>query len=238
MLKRNLDHLKGLGKKRLPKNLRKKIEIKHEDMPKDYTSDGVKIEWLGHAGFKIKGKNVVIYIDPYMISGDVEKADLILITHDHYDHCDPESVDKIKKEGTVIVTTGEAVKKLGAGKKIGAGESITEKGVKIKAVHAYNIGKHFHPEGYGLGFVIRVDGLNIYHAGDTDHIYEMKNLGGIDVALLPVGGTYTMSEEEAAKAVDMIKPKTAIPMHYGTITSGDPEKFKKLVKSKTKVVIL
>lgn len=204
--------------------------------------ENVELEWIRHASFKIKSGNIVIYTDPYKISNKSrrEKADLILITHDHFDHCDPKSVNAIKKDDTVVITTSNCKNKLGFGKTISEGDTITEKGVEIKAVSAYNIGKPYHPKGVGVGFVFKIGNQTIYQAGDTDKIPEMENLGKIDIALLPIGGKYTMDAKEAAEAVALIKPKIVIPMHYGTLkdTPGNPEKFKELVGDLAKVKIL
>jgi len=208
---------------------------------------GLQIEWLGHDSFKIKGKEIVIYTDPFKISSG-EKADLILVSHEHFDHCDPGSISALSKEGTEIVGSKGAIDKLGRGKALAPGEKITVKGVEVKAVPAYNInkfrapGEPFHPpQSKMCGFVFVVDGVKLYHAGDTDNIPEMKELEKehIDIAMLPISGTYVMTEEEAAEAVKAIKPKIVIPMHYGTLEGigGDPEKFKNLVGTAAEVKI-
>ena len=200
--------------------------------------DGLQLVWLGHSGFKIKSNSIVIYVDPYQIE-ETEKADVLLITHDHYDHCSKEDVEKILKKDTIIVCNEASAKKLGVQAKIiDVGKTIDVMGIKITAVPAYNIGKEFHPKGYGLGFIIDIAGKRIYHAGDTDVIPEMHNMGKIDVALLPVGGTYTMNAEEAVEAAEFIKPKIAIPMHYGSIVGSveDAELFKELYSGRAYVL--
>jgi L-ascorbate metabolism protein UlaG (beta-lactamase superfamily) len=198
--------------------------------------EGVEFEWLGHDSFRIKHSGTIIYVDPYLISGG-EPADLILVTHDHYDHCDPSSIRKIRKDSTVIISSPRGVGKLEEGKPLDAGESTTACGIEIRAVPAYNMGKPYHPEGSGVGFVFTVGGLRIYHCGDTDFIQEMEELGKIDVALLAIGGKYVMTEDEAVEAVRAIRPKYVIPMHYGTITQGDPARFKKMVGKAANVII-
>ncbi len=213
-------------------------------MATNYDINNIEIEWLIHDCFKIKAHDLVIYTDPYKLRGNLEKADLILVSHDHYDHCDPDSIELIKKEDTVIVTNQKASEKISGAEVMSAGETKNVKGVEIKAIPAYNIKperQRFHPkENGGLGFIFKVNGTSFYHCGDTDAIPEMEDLD-VDVAFLCVSGTYVMSPEEAAEAVQMIKPKVAIPMHYGAGVAGaieDAEKFKQLVGDKAKVVIL
>jgi len=191
----------------------------------------VDIEWLGHASFLIKGNGLNIYIDPYVLKPDPEKADIILMTHDHFDHCVPENVEKLWKEGCEVIAPLNCARKCKNGRAIKEGEEIEVKGIKIKAVPAYNIGKPFHPKGFGVGYVIEIGGTKIYHAGDTDAIPEMENIE-CDIALLPIGGTYTMDVNDAVRAVEMINPKVVIPMHYNFLpeTKADPYEFKKKVE--------
>jgi L-ascorbate metabolism protein UlaG (beta-lactamase superfamily) len=195
--------------------------------PKVYTEADLQkmvsnIHWLGHDAFRIVADGTVIYLDPFMIKEGAPKADLILITHDHFDHNNPSDVAKIRKPDTVIVTVAKGSEKLtGDVKKIKPGEEMTVKGIPIKAVPAYNVNKFrspgvpFHPKESGyVGFIVTVKGLRIYHAGDTDFIPEMKGFE-TDIALLPVSGTFVMTAEEAVEAAAAIKPKLAIPMHVG-----------------------
>lgn len=199
-------------------------------MARSFNLGNLEITYLGHASFKIKNGDFVIYLDPYQISSG-EKANLILITHDHSDHKDDKSIEFLKKETTEILIGGENIKE-------GGKKQINN--VKIKAVPAYNLTKPFHPRGKGCGFILEIDGQRIYHAGDTDKIPEMAELGKIDVAMLPIGGTYTMNLQEAVEAIEIIKPKIVMPMHYNTLPkiTADPEKFKELVGKKSEVVIL
>lgn len=181
-----------------------------------------RLHWLGHDTFWIDGPPI-IYIDPYQLSSGDPKADIILITHDHGDHCSPGDVAKIQTEGTAIVTIAASAAKLkGDIQVVEPGDSITVKGVEVEAVPAYNLTKFrspgvpFHPQASGhAGFIVTLDGQRIYHAGDTDHIPEMANLGEIDIALLPVGGTYVMTAEEAVEAAATINAKVSVPMHIG-----------------------
>lgn len=194
---------------------------------------GIELKWLGHSGFLIKN-NKVIYIDPYNIKDGSEPADVILITHSHYDHCSYPDIGKIVKEGTRIVVSADCQSKITKfnvpikieimepGQELDLGE------VKIYAFPAYNINKHFHSQEEGwMGYVIKTAEVVIYHAGDTDIIPEMQNLTGYKqperefVALLPVGGRFTMSAEEAAEAAKIIKPTLAVPMHWGAIVGSE-----------------
>ncbi|MBS3167301.1 MBL fold metallo-hydrolase [Candidatus Woesearchaeota archaeon] len=204
------------------------------------------IKWLGNSGFKlISNSGKIIYIDPFKTT-ETEKADLILITHEHYDHCSPEDVIKLSKPDTIIVTVPDCQSKLALTfnkiknlKLVEPGKKLVIEDIEIEAVPAYNIGKNFHrKENDWVGFIINMGNKRIYHAGDTDLIPEMSNLKDIDLALIPIGGTYTMNSEEAAKCTETIKPKIAIPMHYGTIvgTLEDAEKFKKLAKCEAKIL--
>ncbi len=208
---------------------------------------GLKISWLGQDGFKIKNKKT-IYIDPYEIETG-EEADILLITHDHSDHCRPGSVAKIASAKTTIITTAAVKRQLSRTKarEIRAakpGEKIIVDNVSIETVPSYNVNKFrspgqvFHPkEDEMLGFIISLDGVRIYHAGDTDSIPEMENLN-VDVACLPVSGVYVMTAEEAAEAAKRIKPKVAIPMHYSSRVGDerDAERFKKLAPCEVRVL--
>lgn len=198
------------------------------------------IKWLGHAGFAINALDKIIVIDPFQIK-EIEPADIILITHSHYDHCSVEDIDKIKKSDTVIVTEAESAKKLsGNVRVVKPGDKINVSGVQIEAVKAYNTNKAFHPKTNGwLGFIITVDGIRIYHAGDTDLIPEMDKFE-VDIALLPVSGTYVMTAEEAVEAAKRLKPEIAIPMHFDSIVGSkeDAIKFKKDLEGICEVELL
>jgi L-ascorbate metabolism protein UlaG (beta-lactamase superfamily) len=182
------------------------------------------IKWLGHASILIStgGKN--IYVDPWKLIKDQPKGDLILITHPHYDHFSPDDINKIVRNDSVIIGPLDILKiKLGKKIEIKPGQEINLNWVKIKAVPAYNINKHFHPKGNNwCGYIIEIEGNKIYIAGDTDFIPEMKNIVA-DIVILPVGGTYTMTAEEAANAVNTIKPKLAIPYHFGDIVGSEKD---------------
>lgn len=202
----------------------------------------VTIKWLGHASFLITYNNMKIYIDPF--AGEVDAlADIIICTHDHYDHSDLNVIEKIRKDNTSIITTpATALKLTGTINKLRAGDETTVQGITIKAVPAYNIDKAFHPPGFGIGIILTVEDKTIYHTGDTDLVSEIKTIKNIDCMLTPVGGTYTMNAEEASELTKNINPTMAIPMHFGDIvgSKADAEAFKEKTESstKTKVVIL
>jgi len=194
------------------------------------------VHWLGHSSVKITGKKM-IYIDPFKISGG-EPASIIFITHDHYDHLSMEDIRKIRTEKTVMVVPEASEKMFGKNVRgVLPGMKFKIDDVEVTVVPAYNIGKRYHPkEKQYVGYVIKMGGDTYYHAGDTDFIPEMNDIKA-DVAFLPVGGIYTMNPAEAAQAADVIKPKVAVPIHYGTSVGSakDAEEFKKL--SKVNVVI-
>lgn len=198
---------------------------------------GLEIERNIQSSFRIKGGGLVVYIDPHRVSGD-DKADLILVSHEHFDHLDPSAIAAIQKEDTVIVANAPCARRLkGKGNivSIEEGGSVTEKGLEIRAVPGYN---SFHPRGFNIGFLFAMEGKKVYHAGDTDRVPEMAELSGVDIALIPIGGTFTMDEPQAAEAVKAMKPNTVIPMHYGYATGGDPERFASLVGTSANVIIL
>lgn len=206
--------------------------------------EGIEVRWLGHAGFLIKNSRI-IYIDPYNIEEQDEKADLILLTHSHYDHCSVADIEKIVKAGTKIIAPADCQSKI-ARFNVPIKMEIMEPNqeldlqyAKILTLPAYNIDKPFHSnEEGGVGYLVKLGKVIIYHAGDTDVIPEMQKLTGHKhkdkkfVALLPVGGRFTMSAEEAAEAAELIKPDLAIPMHYGTVIGSiaDAEEFVDICK--------
>ena len=206
------------------------------------------IERIAHDTFRIAGSRR-IYIDPFKIAkGD--DADIVLISHEHFDHLSMEDLNKVCTPATTIVASSNCRKgledvKVKEKRFLDPGGKTKIGDVEIESVAAYNLNKFrepghvFHPKEYGgVGFVIKMDGTTVYHAGDTDHIPEMKSIQ-CDIALLPVSGTYVMTAEEAAEAAATINPKIAVPMHYGAIVGGkeDAKKFKSLVKN-CEVVIL
>ncbi len=188
----------------------------------------VKLTWLGHASFRLEGK-ATVYIDPWKL-GKEPAADLILVSHPHYDHLSADDIKKLSRDDTEIVATQDTFAELcGSGHEIAPGKTLTVKGVEVAGVRAYNPNKQYHPRANGwVGFVVELDGKRIYYAGDTDVIDEMKDVADIDLALVPVGGTYTMTADEAVEAIGMIGPAKALPYHWGDIVGSraDAEAFR------------
>jgi len=197
------------------------------------------LHWLGHDTFRID-RPATIYIDPWRLPPGSPPADVILVSHHHHDHCSPEDVESIRREATIVVANATAAGKLRAPVRVlQPGKSITLRipegialripegaeaaGLTVEAVPAYNLDKKFHPRDEGhLGFILHLGGERLYFAGDTDLIPEMTGLV-CDVALLPVSGTYTMTAVEAARAAGVIRPRVAVPMHYGAGVAGTEE---------------
>lgn len=213
-----------------------------------FNYEGIDIAWLGHDSFRIT-KDKVIYVDPYQLSGSPPKADLVLITHDHFDHLSGADLQKVISTETVVVAPpacqgqlkGLPVKEV---RSIQAGQKMQLTGIEIEAVAAHNVNKFrtpgnpFHPEGAGVGYIVSIEGKRIYHAGDTDQIPEMATARGVDVALLPVSGTYVMTAQEAVEAAKAIQPKIAIPMHFGAIVGGrkDAEAFQQAAPCRVEIL--
>ncbi len=188
----------------------------------------VEIRWIHHASFRIASEATVLYIDPWKLPETPHDADVVFVSHSHYDHCSPGDIARVSKDDTAIVTPAETIEKLHAANAVDPGERIYIKDVHIEAVAAYNIAKSFHPRGHHwCGAVFTLAGQRIYYAGDTDLIPEMSDLKDVDVALLPVGGTYTLNASEAAGACEAIACKAAIPYHWGDIVGSaeDAKKF-------------
>lgn len=201
------------------------------------------VKWLGHASFQIKAGDKIIYMDPY--AGEYkDKADIILVSHSHADHCNASNINSIRKSDTVIIAPADCASKIGGEvRSIKPGDKLLIGDIRVEVVEAYNYkrfrspGNPYHPKGFGVGYLLTIGDKTIYHAGDTDFIPEMKDLKNIYLALLPSGGTYTMDNQEAAEAALAINPKFVIPMHRW---NTDPSEFKNAVEagSAIKVILL
>ncbi len=201
--------------------------------------NGVKVDFLGHASVKVEN-GLTVYIDPWSeVIDEYVDADIIVSTHSHRDHFDIQAIERLSNEDTVLLCTKESEEDVPASMKyeiIAPGETVEVRGVKFQGFDAYNIDKYrsedepFHPKGLCVGVVFELNGKKIYHASDTDPVPEMTDIAeeDIDLAFLPIGGKYTMNQEEALEAVEMIDPETVVPIHYGVIegTEADPEEFK------------
>ena len=200
------------------------------------------IEVITHSCIRITEGGTVIYADPFHMPDDPRDGDIILITHDHFDHFSPEDIKKAAKSGAVIAAPEKMAKKAAdetgmSVTPVKPGGTYEIAGIAVETVPAYNILKPFHPKSAGwVGYIVTVGGRRIYIAGDTDVTPESKKVK-CDVAMLPVGGKYTMTAKEAAALVDIIKPAEAIPTHYGTVvgSADDGKLFASLVGSQTAV---
>ena len=209
------------------------------------------LEWLGHSGFRVRAagpRAATIYIDPYRVAGG-PKADLILVTHGHYDHFSPRDVEQLVHDRTWVVAPPAVAERLsGRVLSIAPGEVLRPddvEGVEVSAVAAYNTSKHdaggrpFHPrEAGGVGYELNLSGERLYHSGDTDVIPEMDAVASCDVALLAVSGTYVMTAAEAAEAARRISPRLAVPMHWGEHigTRADAEEFARLAPVEVRIL--
>ncbi len=207
--------------------------------------EGIDVTWTGHSGVKLVGEKI-IYIDPFNLNESSERADIILITHGHHDHCSIADIKKIVKADTVIVAPPDCQSSLSPGR-VGevnvmliSPEKVVEvHGIRVEAVPAYNTNKQFHQKREEwVGYIVNTKGKRVYHAGDTDFIPEMHQLESIDIAFLPVSGTYTMNAKEAAEAANAIRPKVAVPIHYGSLVGSraDAETFKSLAKVRVEIL--
>ena len=204
------------------------------------------IEVLHHSTIRIS-KNKVIYIDPFKIDKNYNDADIVFITHDHFDHYSEEDIDKVINENTTIIIPEELLTKIlrkGINKNavitVESNKEYMVQGIKFETIPAYNTSKTFHPkENDWVGYIITLDGIRYYIAGDTDITEENRKVK-CDVAFVPVGGTYTMDFKEAAQLINEIQPKIAVPIHYGSVvgTKQDATDFIKLLHSSIKGIIL
>jgi L-ascorbate metabolism protein UlaG (beta-lactamase superfamily) len=190
-----------------------------------------QLHWIGHDSFRLDAP-LVIYIDPWRLPEESPAADLILVSHEHHDHCSPEDIERIRQPKTLILASGGAAGMIGASAEVlHPGEARSVGTIKIETVPAYNLEKPFHPRASDhLGFILEIEGERLYFAGDTDLIPEMEDIQ-CDVALLPVSGKYVMDVAEAVRAAGVLNPRVAIPMHYGAGVVGtlaDAARFQEL----------
>jgi len=200
---------------------------------------GVTLQWLGHASFRISGAGKVVYIDPWKLKGSPHDATVVLVSHSHYDHYSAEDIEKVSGAATKLFASNDVVAKQGAAQAMMPGLTVEVGDLRLTGVAAYNPHKKFHPKANNwLGFIVEIASLRIYYAGDTDITEEMKALKDIDVALLPVGGTYTLNATEAAEATKYLKPKYAVPYHWGDIVGSeqDAKEFARLAGCEVKLL--
>ena len=188
----------------------------------------LQIQWIAHASFRLATEDVVLYIDPWKLPSAQPDANLVFVSHGHFDHWSADDVAAVSQENTTVVGPADVVESLPGGRVLRPGERVESAGACIEGVPAYNVDKDFHPKANDwLGAVIALGGTRVYYAGDTDRIPEMDALSEVDVALLPVGGTYTMNAAQAAEACRAIGARTAVPYHWGDIvgTEADAQAF-------------
>ncbi|MCC6021251.1 MAG: MBL fold metallo-hydrolase [Thermoproteaceae archaeon] len=219
-----------------------------------YRYQDVEIYWLGHDAFRVLWRGLALYIDPYQLQAGEPKADVILVTHEHFDHCDPPSIRRVLKPSTAVVAPRVAVSCVKRAARevnvieIAPGERKSAGGINVTAYPAYNINKFrdparravFHPREDGrVAYMIELGSVRVFHAGDSDFIPEFRDVRA-DILLVPVSGVYVMTPQEAAEFVNTVSPRVAIPMHYGSIVASrrEAEEFKRLVKGRIEVVIL
>lgn len=204
-----------------------------------------EVQVLTHSSIRI-AENQIVYFDPFHVEGEPHDADIICVTHDHFDHYSPEDLAKVKNAATILVcpkTMEHSLSNSGISEEftelVAPGDELEINGVRIQAVPAYNVGKQFHPQAnQWVGYLVTMNDVTYYIAGDTDINEDVKKVR-CDAALLPVGGTYTMTAEEAAELAEMIHPKAAIPTHYGSVAgkAEDGQIFADLLKDKINVIL-
>lgn len=198
-----------------------------------------RFTWFRQSAFRWEGDGLVLYIDPWGVTGDVP-ADVILITHAHFDHFRPDEIARIRRGGTRILAPADVARELsGDVTAVAPGESHEVAGVRIQTVPAYNIVEERldkHPKvNNWVGYVLELGGSTYYHAGDTDHLPELETVR-TDVAFVPIGGTFTMDVRQAGGLVRAMSPRLAVPMHFGFVV-GSPSDADAFVKEAAPVPV-
>ena len=199
----------------------------------------MRISINSHSSIRAEGSRI-LYFDPFQLKTAAHDADIIFVTHDHFDHFSPEDMEKVSKADTIFVVPQSLRGKVPNGKALCAGDTLTIQGISVEAVAAYNAGKPFHPKENGwLGYRVTMGGETLYVCGDSDATPEAKAVK-CDILALPVGGTYTMDASQAAELAKAVMPKLALPTHYGSIVGSkkDAEKFRELVSDAIQVKLL
>jgi L-ascorbate metabolism protein UlaG (beta-lactamase superfamily) len=216
------------------------FQVKSQNLPASdqigTTAGNVELHFIGHGSLMFKMNDKIIYVDPVKSSGtydNLPEADIILVTHEHYDHLDIDLIKELRKSGTVILCNGAGAAKVPGARAMKAGDIQSAGNIVIEAVPAYNIvnerapGQPFHPKGVGVGYILSFGGKRIYVAGDTENTPEMKALKNIDIAFLPMNLPYTMTPEMVSDAAKAFKPKILYPYHYGDTNTEDIVKLLK-----------
>jgi len=191
-----------------------------------------RFTWFKQAAFRWEGDGLTVYIDPWGIRDDDPPADVVFITHAHFDHFSQEDLERVRKEGTRFLAPHDVARELsGEVTPVAPGDSLEVRGIRVQVVPAYNVVEErleFHPKANRwVGYVLELGGATYYHAGDTDHAPELSEVRA-DVAFLPIGGTYTMDPVEAGGLARAISPQLAVPMHYGFVVGSpsDADRFR------------
>lgn len=199
----------------------------------------VTVQWLGHASVKVWSGDQIVYVDPQNLSISPHDATLVLVTHSHSDHYSPADIARVSGPDTAFIAPPDVINAYGRGRPLAPGEAIDLGPLRIIGVWAYNITRTNHPKANNwLGYIIEIGSKRVYCAGDTDVTEEMKSLEDIDIAFLPAGGTYTATAQEAAEATEYLKPRLAIPYHWGQIVGSrsDAERFVRFAACNAKVM--
>jgi L-ascorbate metabolism protein UlaG (beta-lactamase superfamily) len=191
-----------------------------------------RFTWYRQAAYRWAGDGLTVYIDPWQVPEGHDPADVIFLTHSHFDHFSQDDIDRLRRDDTAIVAPRDLAEELsGEVTPVGPGDAGEARGIRYQAVPAYNVLEdrlQYHPkEKRWVGYVLSLGGQDVYHAGDTDHLPELESISA-EAALVPVGGTFTMDPGQAAGLVRAMRPGVAVPMHYGFVcgSAEDAERFR------------